>query len=183
MTVLSNEHRFASPAFPETPTLRRRMACFAYEGLVLFGVALIPGAAGALAFQLTGRTYAFQQGIGLQLLSFVVYGAYFTFFWSMRGQTLPMQTWRIRVVRADGSLLSRGQALVRYLACWIWIAPGFALAWINGWPVRQTLAAITAWIVLYALLARLQPQRQFWHDVLCGNRLEHHAPPPVGKRR
>ena len=37
------------------PSLRRRMAAFVYEGLLLFGIGLVPGAIGALFFALTGQ--------------------------------------------------------------------------------------------------------------------------------
>jgi hypothetical protein len=30
---------------------------------------------------------------------------------------------------------------------------------------------VFAWVVLWALLSRLHPQRQFWHDALAGTRL------------
>ena len=39
------------------PSLRRRMACFLYEGMILFGIGLIPGAVGALFVALTGQTH------------------------------------------------------------------------------------------------------------------------------
>jgi uncharacterized RDD family membrane protein YckC len=32
-------------------------------------------------------------------------------------------------------------------------------------------AAVLGWIALLALASNLQPQRQFWHDVLAGTRL------------
>jgi hypothetical protein len=34
-----------------------------------------------------------------------------------------------------------------------------------------TLVAVGVGILGYAALALLQPQRQFWHDVVCGTRL------------
>ena len=39
----------------------------------------------------------------LRAFALVVYGIYFVGCWSVRGQTLAMQTWRIRVVTADGA--------------------------------------------------------------------------------
>jgi len=160
-----------------TPSLKRRMASFVYEALILFGIGLIPGAIGAVFVAVTGR----EHGLELRYIAFVIYGIYFTWFWSRRGQTLPMQTWRIRVVTAAGRPLSQWHALARYLAAWAWIAPAALIAAVNGWAGAQKLAAIGVGIVAYALLALLHPQRQFWHDALCGTRLVD-APPPAKTR-
>ncbi|NKI92597.1 RDD family protein [Rhizobacter sp. SG703] len=156
------------------PSLKRRMASFVYEALILFGIGLIPGAIGALFVAITGR----EHGVELRYIAFIIYGLYFTWFWSRRGQTLPMQTWRIRVVAADGRPLSQWHALARYFASWVWIAPAWALARLNGWAGKEMFGAIGVGIVAYALLALLHPQRQFWHDALCGTRLVDVPPTP-----
>ena len=74
----------------QAPSLRRRMACFVYEGMMLFGIGLIPGAIGALFVALTGHAHPLQSEAALRVIAFVIYGIYFTWFWSRRGQTLPM---------------------------------------------------------------------------------------------
>jgi uncharacterized RDD family membrane protein YckC len=101
----------------------------------------------------------------------VIYAVYFSWFWSARGQTLPMQTWHIRVVTAEGRPLSQVRALVRFVAACAWFAPGAAIAALNHWTRWQGLAAVAVGVIAYALLALLHPQRQFWHDALCGTRL------------
>ena len=85
-----------------TPSLKRRMASFVYEGLLLFGIGLIPGALGALFVALTGHQHPLQSDTALRLITLLIYAVYFSWFWSARGQTLPMQTWHIRVVTAKG---------------------------------------------------------------------------------
>ena len=150
--------------------LKRRMACFVYEALLLFGILLIPGAIGALIGGFSGE-HSLRNGLALQAITVLIYAVYFTWFWSARGQTLPMQTWHIRVVTAQGRRLSRAHALVRFVASWAWFAPAAVLAGLNGWTLRQTLAAVAIGVIAYALLALLHPQRQFWHDALCGTRL------------
>jgi uncharacterized RDD family membrane protein YckC len=147
------------------------MASFVYEGLLLFGIGLIPGAIGALFVALTGRQHPLQGEFALQVITVAIYAVYFTWFWSARGQTLPMQTWHIRVVTAQGEPLSQPRALMRFAASCAWVVPAVAVAHLNGWSPRQTLAAVGVGIVAYALLALLHPQRQFWHDALCGTRL------------
>jgi len=147
------------------------MACFVYEAMILFGIGLVPGLIGAIFAAQTGHRDALQSDAALRTIAFVIYGIYFVWFWSRSGQTLPMQTWRIRVETRDGALLSQTQALLRYVACWIWIVPGVALASALRWGPWHTLGAVAVWIAFYAALSRLHPQRQFWHDALCRTRL------------
>jgi len=161
-----------APAPPgATPGLMRRMASFVYEGLLLFGIGLVPGAIGALFVALTGRQHPLQSDTALRIITLVIYAVYFSWFWSARGQTLPMQTWHIRVVTAAGQPLSQARALARFVAACAWFAPGAAIAALNHWTRWQGLGAVAVGVVAYALLALLHPQRQFWHDALCGTRL------------
>jgi uncharacterized RDD family membrane protein YckC len=103
------------------PKLSKRMACLIYEIMILFGIGLIPGAIGALFFKLTEQHHPLQSDTSLRIFAFLIYGIYFTWFWSKKGQTLPMQTWHIRVVTVTGEPLSQVRALSRYLLSWIWI--------------------------------------------------------------
>ena len=155
----------------QTPSLKRRMASFVYEGLLLFGIGLIPGAIGALFVALTGHEHPLQSDTALRVITLAIYAVYFSWFWSVRGQTLPMQTWHIRVVTAAGQPLSQARALARFVASCAWFAPAAAIAALNGWTRWQGLAAIAVGVIGYALLALLHPQRQFWHDALCGTLL------------
>lgn len=148
------------------------MACFVYEGLLLFGLALIPGVLGALFFAQTGQRHPLQSDTALRIYALALYGVYFVWFWSRRGQTLAMQTWRIRLVTAAGAPVSQTRALARYAACCVaWFALPTALAAALRWPPSASLAALAFWFPIYALLALLAPERQFWHDRLCGTRL------------
>lgn len=162
-------HSWAAVA--TTPGLLRRMASFVYEGLLLFGLGLIPGALGALFVGLTGHRHPLQSDAALRVFTFMLYAVYFVWFWSARGQTLPMQTWRICIVTADGRRLTQARALLRFMAACAWFAPAVALAAFNGWSAWQSLSAVGVGVVAYALLALLHPQRQFWHDAACGTRL------------
>lgn len=147
------------------------MACFVYEAMILFGIGLIPGLIGAIFVAQTGHRHPWQSDAALRVYAFVIYGIYFVWFWSYRGQTLPMQTWHIRIESREGAPLSQARALLRYVACWVWIAPPALLAAALHWTPWQSLGAVAGWIVVYAALALLHPQRQFWHDALCHTRL------------
>lgn len=155
----------------QAPSLRRRFACLLYESLLLFGVGLVSGALGTLLVKITGLASASSRDALLQGVGIAVYGLYFVWFWTRRGQTLPMQTWRIQLVTSRGESLGVVRALVRYVACALWIAPAAVLAKVNHWPPATTMVAVAIGVVAYGLLALLHPQRQFWHDTLCGTRL------------
>jgi len=158
----------ATPA----PSLRRRMACFVYESMLLFGIGLIPGALGALFFAQTGQQYPLQSETALRLFAWVFYGVYFVWFWSARGQTLAMQTWHIALVSVTGERPTQSRALARYAACCIaWFLLPTITAMVLHLPPWPSLGLTAAWIVVYALLALAAPGRQFWHDRLCGTRL------------
>lgn len=114
-----------------------------YESLVVLAIAFFAGFAfyGAALGQLSGvMRHLFQ----LYLLS--VLGIYFVACWTRKGSTLPMQTWKIRVIGTDGGKLRLGRALLRYALAW----PSLALFGLG---------------ILWAFFDR---DRQFLHDRLAG---------------
>jgi len=154
-----------------TPSLRRRMASFTYEALLLFGLGLIPGALGAMWVARSGQA-SLQSDTALRLFAFFFFGAYFVWCWSRRGQTLAMQTWRISVVGPDGAPPSRGRALFRYVACCaFWFLPAALVTRVWQLPPWASLSVTAAGVALYALSALAEPSRQFWHDRLSRTRL------------
>ncbi len=126
----------------QAPSLRRRLACVAYEILLLlalFFIALFP-----LAPLLKTLEPALARG-ATQLYVLALAWAYFAYFWR-KGQTLAMKTWRIRMLTRDGAPLTLAQASLRYL-----------LACLN-----LVLLGVGWW---YALR---QDDRQFLQDRLAG---------------
>ena len=159
----------------------RRLACFLYEGVLLFGVVML---AGLLYGLFTDQRHALQGRSGLMAFLALVFGLYFVHFWTRSGQTLAMLTWHIRIVTADGRPLGRLRALARYLLAWVWLLPALAavgLSGLKGWGI--TLGALTAGVLIYAALARLHPDRQFPHDALCRTRLITWIPPHRLKKK
>jgi uncharacterized RDD family membrane protein YckC len=158
------------------PGLARRMACFVYEGVLLFGVVMI---AGYLFSSLTQQRHALVGRHGLQAFLFVVLGIYFTWFWSKSGQTVAMKAWHIRVVDATGGPPTQARALLRYLLSWLWFLPALSALYLADLHSAGAIFGVmTAGVVGYALLAVLHPQRQFLHDALCGTRLVTWRPQP-----
>lgn len=156
----------------QAPSLRRRFACLIYEGMLLFGVGLLCGALGTAALNVVGLSPNDSASVLiLQLIGVGVYGAYFVWFWSRRGQTLAMQTWHIKLVTAEGTPVGVPRAILRYIACAAWLAPAVVIARLSHWSSLTEMLAVVLGIVVYALLSQLNPQRQFLHDLLCGTRL------------
>jgi uncharacterized RDD family membrane protein YckC len=162
------------------PPLKRRLACFLYEGVLLFGVVM---AAGLVYGVVTQQRHALVGSSGLKAFLFVVLGLYFVYFWSRSGQTLAMLTWRVRLVTANGKPVPAMRAACRYVLAWLWFVPALATVYFaglkGGWPVT---GAVLTGVLAYAALARLHPQRQFWHDAVCQTRLVD-APPPVRNKK
>jgi uncharacterized RDD family membrane protein YckC len=151
-----------------TPGLWRRMACWLYEGMLLFAVVFVAGwlfsTLGQMRDAMDSRRHL------LQAFLFVVFGVYFTWFWA-KGQTLAMKTWNIRVVDRLGRPVSQGRALARYLLCWIWFLPPLAVMAPFKLSGAELALLMVGWIAVWALLARFHPQQQFWHDAWAGTRL------------
>jgi len=151
------------------PSLRRRLAAFVYEGVLLFGVVMTT----ALIYAgLVQQRNAMVGRNGLMAALFVILGVYFIWFWSHGGQTLAMKSWRIRLVQRDGSAMTPWRSLARYLLSWLWFMPACVVLYLWGLhSVPMVFGVMLAGVVGYALVALLHPSRQFLHDVICGTRL------------
>ena len=157
-----------SPSAPlATPSLRRRLACWLYEGMLMFGVVFI---AGYLFGTLSQTRNAMDNRHALQAFLFVVFGIYFTWFWA-KGQTLAMKTWHIRLVDRRGAPVSQARALLRYVLSWLWLLPPLALVAPFSLPGGEVAVVVFGWVLVWALLSRFHPDRQFWHDAWSGTRL------------
>jgi uncharacterized RDD family membrane protein YckC len=156
----------------KTPNLWRRMACWIYEGVLLFGVVMI---AGYLFSSLTQQRHALIGRHGLQAFIFLVLGIYFVWFWSHGGQTVAMKAWQLQLIEIRGSKphpVGQARALLRYVLSWAWWLPALVLLGLS--EIQGGLAmcvTMLVGVVAYALLSHLHPQKQFWHDVVCGTRL------------
>ncbi len=149
------------------PSLKRRMACWLYEGLLMFGVVFISG---YLFGTLSQTRHALDNRHGLQAFLFLIFGIYFAWFWA-KGQTLAMKTWNIRVLTATGQPLSQSRAMLRYLLSWVWLLPPLALIAPFALSAGETALMVIGWVFIWALLSRFHPQQQFWHDAWAGTRL------------
>jgi|SRR6185437_2973294 uncharacterized RDD family membrane protein YckC len=128
------------------PGFWRRLVSMFYESLLLLAVLFIAGFIFHLIFRDTGSIF-FRPAFQLYLL--LVAGTYFSWFWTHGGQTLPMQTWKFRLIMANGEGVDLQRAVARYL---------FAVIGIFFFGCG----------ILWALFDR---ERQFLHDRLAGTRI------------
>ena len=158
----------SAPESLRAPALLRRLACMLYESALVFGIAVGAG----LAFSIpAGMRSAMDERRPLFLAFLVVVlGIYFVWCW-VRGQTLAMKTWGIRVVDRQGRPLGQLRALFRYACSWLWVLPPLAFVAPMKLSAAGMFTALLGWIALLALASNFHPQRQFWHDVLAGTRL------------
>jgi uncharacterized RDD family membrane protein YckC len=171
--MVAPDHGTGLPASPETPDLMapglaRRMACWTYEGMLLFAVVFVAGWLFITLGQMRDAMDARRPL--LQAFLFAVFGVYFAWFW-VRGQTLAMKTWGIRVVDRAGRPLTQARALLRYLWCWLWFLPPLAVLAPLKLRAPELGVLWLGWVAVWAVLSRFHPQRQFWHDALAGTRL------------
>jgi uncharacterized RDD family membrane protein YckC len=137
--------------FPTAASIARRLASLLYESLLAFAIAFFAGLLfyGAASGRLTGLIRSL-----FQIYLVVILGLYFVWCWHRGGQTLPMKTWKLRLVCADGGPVSVPRGALRYLlACVSVCLAGAGYFW--------------------ALIDR---DRQFLHDRLAGTRIVRTAP-------
>lgn len=142
--------------------IRRRLACMFYESLLLLGVLsvtfMLPHLVLGMAYEIV------LPGPILFLHLAGVMGFYFVWYWRHGGQTLAMQTWRLKIVSVDGSPPKLKQLLLRYAL---------------SWPSLLFYGAGLLWAIF-------DRDRQFMHERLSGTRIifvpptTAANPPPAG---
>lgn len=139
-----------------SPGIGRHLACLLYETLVVVSVVLI----GFLLPQIVLNGFGMAMAPKLMWFHvFMLLLVYFVWFWLHGGQTLPMKTWKLRLVDAAGGPLRPAQALLRYLAAW----PSILCGGIG---------------ILWALVDR---DHRFLHDRIAGTRIVFEPPVTAGK--
>ncbi|HKQ24520.1 MAG TPA: RDD family protein [Burkholderiales bacterium] len=106
--------------------LRLRLLSMAYEGVLLFGILFI---AAYLFIALARDAQSGLPRLLFQVYVLAVCGTYFVFCWVRSGQTLPMKTWRIRLVTEQGKPLTLGRAVLRYLLAVPGMVSGIGVLW------------------------------------------------------
>jgi uncharacterized RDD family membrane protein YckC len=162
LPAAASREEFATAAAALPPAgLLRRLAAMVYDGLLLLALLMIVT---ACFLPFTGGEAVRWQTFPLLTLLYwpVLAGAVVVYFgmpWTERGQTLGMASWRIRVQRDDGYLLTWRDVVVRLGASVLsWVPAGL------GW----------VWVLV-------DGERRAWHDRLSRSRVV--LLPKAGKRQ
>lgn len=151
------------------PSLWRRFACMLYEGVLLFGVVFL---ADYLFDTLTQSTHALMWRNTRQAWLFVAIGLYFMVSWR-QGQTLPMKTWNMRLVDAQGGRLPLGTCAARYTLAWVLPLLSCAMVWalvrVSGWPAFYLFTVFAPMSIFVP--AWFDPKGRFMHDRVLGTQL------------
>lgn len=109
-----------------------------------------------------------------QLYLLLVTGTYFVWLWTHGGQTLPMKTWRFKLVSRAGHPLTLAQAVKRF-AIVLFFFGSAAIGLVLLFFPDRVGTAITLWTFLPLIAtiwwARFDVERQFLHDRLAGTKL------------
>ena len=148
-------HQAVSHSHPSqvAAPVRIRLLAAVYEALLLAALLI---AATAIFTAIAGDARQQPLHIVLQMYLLVISAAYFVWSWTGGRRTLPMRTWRLRLVDRRGAPPSAGVAATRFV---------LALA---SWP----LGALPLWWALF------DPQRHFLHDRAAGTCLVREPPRP-----
>lgn len=128
------------------PSIPRRIATGAYDGLLLLAVLFV---AAFIFIFLFGSAVEPPRRYAFQAYLLAVMAAYFVWFWTHGGQTLAMRTWHIRLLTVGGAEVGIKVASMRFLLAFAGLA-FFGAGW---------------W---WALFDR---EHYFLHDRLAGTRL------------
>ncbi len=127
-------------------SLMKRYLAVVYEALLMLALTLVLT---AVYVMLLGDASHGWKRLGLQILLWGSIGAYFVRCWTVTGQTLASQTWKLKVVNRQGQLLDWQASLIRYVVASLLLLP----------------AGLTLWWAI------LDKEQQFLHDRLLGSRL------------
>lgn len=139
-----------------------------YEAVLLFGILFAAELLFALSTQnLNPASLHYWHNLYL----FLVLGIYFTYFWGHGGQTLPMQTWHIKVVSNNMQPVTFKQACIRYCIAWMWFLPALGLSYALGVQRMTCFALFLIGMIAWALTSKFDKNGQFFHDKLAGTQL------------
>ena len=157
------------PSSATTPAIRRRLLAMLYEAFLITAVEAL-----AMFFYLflTRNQHSPALDHGRNALFFLVAALYFIHAWSGSGHTLAMKTWRIKIVMPGHAKVPLRPAALRYLLAWMWFLPALIVCWVFQLrSASQVSIAVAVGIVVWALTAFLDKDRQFLHDKIAGTRL------------
>lgn len=128
----------------EPASLWRRLAAILYDGFLVLALWFISSI--ILVALNDGKAMS---GTLFQVFLYLEAGAFYTYFWHFKGQTLGMQVWKIRTINDTGEILTLGECTVRFFfATFSFAMIGLGYLWIL-----------------------FDPEKLAWHDRASGTRV------------
>lgn len=108
-----------------SPGLLRRLASLFYELVLLLAVLMF---AALIFLSILGDATTVPKRYFFQIYLWLIGAAYFVWNWTRGGQTLAMQTWRIRLTGRHGEALTPSLAMKRYVLASLFFGVSFIWA-------------------------------------------------------
>jgi uncharacterized RDD family membrane protein YckC len=157
----------------------RRLGAMVYDALLAMAVLMVvtalflPFTQGkAVTSQGTVALYIYRVTMGLVLVGF------FAFFWTIKGRTLGMQAWSLRVQGQDGLQPTWSESLLRLSAASLPWVPAVIALMVGVQPgAAPIVKSVGLWLLLLVPLnyaaAWLDPRRRALHDRLVTSLIVH----------
>lgn len=155
-------------------SLFKRLVSLMYEALLLAGVTIVALALCIPIIQMTQNTGPVS-ALFITIILLIAWWLYFKLSMKKRGQTLPMQIWRISLINRHGNQPNQKQLLVRYIWSVIFVVFIPSLVYLisrsKGIDVKPSAGLATIWWILPWGFALMNREKQFVYDILAGTRL------------
>lgn len=154
-----------------------RLAGVLYDGMLvlalLFLVSLVLAVAGTVMFGISGTSAAdakelpkWYQNLVLSPSFVLTLVGFYGLFWRKSGQTLGMQTWRLKTINSDGTLLTWLQSFIRIICgCIVPMVCAMVGFLLYGTRAAVLFSAILGFFLNY-LFCFVHPKGLAVHDLL-----------------
>lgn len=166
-----------------------RLTALVYDGLLILALIMVVG---TILIVLGTSAQVVEQGQAgklsasyrhfVLLPSFIaVTWLFYGLFWRRTGQTLGMQTWRLKVIQPNGALLDWPLTVIRCLsACIVPLVCGLFGYLVHGTPVALVISFSIGFVFNYAF-ALFNRRRLALHDVMSGTLVVRLPPGPPSR--
>lgn len=130
MTSTTNKLAFNGDQ-PALPSIARRLAALIYDLLLVLAILLLGTFPWVIARGSDGNSINYDSlGIAYQLYCALLIFGYFVLSWHLKGATLGMKSWRLRLVSDEGATLALPQLLIRASAApFAWVPLALGVVW------------------------------------------------------
>lgn len=168
-------------------TLKRRTAALMYEALLVGAITAFASLVAGVAAMGLNTLSPLLSSLAVTLILMASWWYYFKLNWHKKGQTLPMQVWKIGLADLNGIQPALPQLRLRFMWACVFIVfvpllAYLALRYLMGVPPKTAFGAALIWWILPWGFAWFNSDRQFLYDYLAGTRLVDLKQPPQHKK-